>query len=89
MRSIITCEELSLVEKIKLLLWNAFVTSRLFLDEKNLISNFNMRIHLTGTNWQGATTYNIERVLRSLGHEVLFFDEHSQGIDRILEGVKM
>ncbi len=46
-----------------------------------------MKIHLTGTYWHGATTYNIERAFRSLGHDVLFFDKQLQKFDRIFKNI--
>ena len=46
-----------------------------------------MRIHLTGAYWHGATTYNIERAFRDLGHDVFFFDKYLQKSDRLLKSV--
>ncbi len=46
-----------------------------------------MRIHLTGTYWHGATTFNLERVFKSLGHEVFFFDKYPKKSDRALKNI--
>ncbi len=46
-----------------------------------------MKIHLTGTEWHGATTFNLERAFKDLGHEVLFFDKHPKKRDRVLKNI--
>ncbi len=48
-----------------------------------------MRIHLTGTNWHGATTFNLERAFKDLGHKVLFFDKHPSKRDRVMKNIAL
>ena len=35
-----------------------------------------MKIHLTGTNWHGDITSNLQKAFESLGHKVFFFEKH-------------
>ncbi|MEK7507708.1 MAG: glycosyltransferase [Patescibacteria group bacterium] len=46
-----------------------------------------MKIHLTGTYWHGAITFNLERAFRDLGHDVLFFDKNPQKRDLIFKNI--
>lgn len=46
-----------------------------------------MRIHYTGTEWQGATSTNIKQELESLRHEVAFFDYRPPRKVRMLQNI--